>query len=136
MPGARRTRGPCAKGSKHTVVTTGTPESDPAFPAQRLYGLLRALPGGPGFLATIASVMRSDITCVMRRHHHQLDASVGASGPHGFAVREQRHSSRDVLRPSYPAPNVRDDRETPLSWDGMAGDKPMIWVKSEAGFFS
>jgi hypothetical protein len=28
--------------------------------------------------------MRSDITCVMRRHHHQLDASVGASGPHGL----------------------------------------------------
>jgi hypothetical protein len=27
MPGARRTRSPCAKGSKHTVVTTGTPEA-------------------------------------------------------------------------------------------------------------
>src|ERR1700682_262727 len=31
-------------GSKHTVVTTGTPEQ-PAFPAQWFYGLLRALPG-------------------------------------------------------------------------------------------
>jgi hypothetical protein len=27
MPGARRTRGPCAEGSKHTVVPTGTPEA-------------------------------------------------------------------------------------------------------------
>jgi len=33
MPGARCTHGPCAKGSKHTVVTTGSPEH-PAFPAQ------------------------------------------------------------------------------------------------------
>jgi hypothetical protein len=31
-------------GSKHTVVTTGTPEH-PAFPAQWFYGLCRALPG-------------------------------------------------------------------------------------------
>jgi hypothetical protein len=30
------------------------------------------------------------------KHHRQLDASVGASGPHGFAVRAQRHSSFDV----------------------------------------
>jgi hypothetical protein len=27
MPDARCTRGPCAKGRKHTVVTTGSPES-------------------------------------------------------------------------------------------------------------
>jgi hypothetical protein len=25
-------------------------------------------------------------------------------------------------RPSHPAPNVRDDREAPLLWDGMAMD--------------
>jgi hypothetical protein len=31
MPGARCTRGPCAKCSKHTVVTTVAPEY-PAFP--------------------------------------------------------------------------------------------------------
>jgi hypothetical protein len=31
MPGARCTRGPCAKGKKHTVVTTVAPEH-PAFP--------------------------------------------------------------------------------------------------------
>src|ERR1700744_6199800 len=32
-----------------------------------------------------------DITCVMRGHCHKLDASVGASGPHDFAVREPAH---------------------------------------------
>jgi hypothetical protein len=64
----------------------------------------------------------------------ELDASVGASGPHGFFVRvlhvssacsENRsrahHPPCDPIarnmppRPSHPAPNVRDDRETPLS---------------------
>ena len=33
MPGARCTHSPCAKCSKHTVVTTGSPEH-PAFPAR------------------------------------------------------------------------------------------------------
>jgi hypothetical protein len=43
-------------------------------------------------------------------HHHwrnlfrQFDASVGASGPHDFAVRAQRHSSFDMPRPPHPAP--------------------------------
>jgi hypothetical protein len=30
----------------------------------------------------------------MRLHHRPVDASVGASGPHDFAVRFKRHSSR------------------------------------------
>ena len=61
-----------------------------------------------------------------RKDFRQLDASVGASGPHDFAVRKQRHSSFDMPRPPHPAPNVRDDRETPLLWvrdgDRYAGD--------------
>ena len=44
----------------------------------------------------------------------QLDASLGASEPHDFAVREKRHSSKAPPRPPHPAPYVRDDRETPL----------------------
>src|SRR5579872_2020149 len=43
-------------------------------------------------------------------HLHQLDASVGASGPHDFAVRQQRIRLVRRKRPSHPAPNVRDDR--------------------------
>jgi hypothetical protein len=34
----------------------------------------------------------------------ELDASVGASGPHDFAVRLKRHSSRAHPRPPHPAP--------------------------------
>ena len=51
----------------------------------------------------------------------ELDASVEASGPHDFAVRDRivrrAHQARPKLpRPPHPTPNVRDDGETPLSW--------------------
>ena len=49
-----------------------------------------------------------------------LDASVGASGPHGFTVRSR--VIRLVTQPTSTASrtNVRDDHDTPLKWDGMA----------------
>ena len=37
-------------------------------------------------------------------HPTKLDASVGASGPHDFAVRLTRHSSKAPPRPPHPAP--------------------------------
>ena len=48
------------------------------------------------------------------KHHRQVDASVEASRPRGFVVRERRIRRLRHLRPSPPAYNVRDDRETPL----------------------
>jgi len=78
-----RTRSLACKRKKHaSKVTTGKPRQ-PALPAQWSYGLFRALPGEPGFVATI--------TCeiIARR----LDISVGISGPRGFAVRYPLHSS-------------------------------------------
>src|SRR4051794_25954675 len=39
-------------------------------------------------------------------------------------------------RPPHPVPNVRDDRETPLVWDGMARVVELIWVTGEAEYFS
>jgi hypothetical protein len=47
-----------------------------------VYGLYRALPGAPGFLATV--------TCAPKR---KLDTSVGVSGPHVFSVRRKVPSS-------------------------------------------
>jgi len=44
----------------------------------------------------------------------KLDASVGASGPHGFAVRLKRRSSYDTKASTASRTNVRDDREAPL----------------------
>src|SRR5215207_436034 len=49
----------------------------PTSPAQWLYGLLRALPGGAGLL--------SPSPCEKRPA--RLDASIAASGPHDLAVR-------------------------------------------------
>jgi hypothetical protein len=52
------------------------------------------------------------------KHHRQLDASVEASGPRDFAVRFTRFVVSRQKRPSHPAPNVRDDRDTPLVGTG------------------
>ena len=47
-----------------------------------------------------------------------------------------RSRSRPTLpRPSHPAPNVRDDRDTPLLWVGMAGVVGVIWGNREAEYF-
>jgi hypothetical protein len=44
----------------------------------------------------------------------RLDAGVEASEPRGFAVRKACFRQPPASRPSQPALNVRDDRETPL----------------------
>jgi hypothetical protein len=83
MPGARCARSLVCELKKHTsVVTTVTPESP---------GIPRAM------VLTVSFVLLGDRAClppssakVAFRH---LDASVGASGPHDFAVRGQAPSS-------------------------------------------
>src|SRR5437899_11648365 len=64
--------------------------SIPAFPAQWLYGLLRALPGERLF-------------CHRRRRDtsRPLDASTAASGPHDFAVRLSHTRQSKLSRPSH-----------------------------------
>jgi hypothetical protein len=66
----------------HAAVTTGTAEVNPAFPAQWFDGLLRDLPGEPPVTGLFCHRHRRDA-----KHHRQLSASVGAPGPHDFAVR-------------------------------------------------
>ena len=69
---------------------------------------------------TVSSALSlvTGLVCHHRRrdakHHRQLDASVGASGPHGFAVRKRALSSLAHLASIASRLNVRDDRETPL----------------------
>ena len=63
-----------------------------------------------------------------KRGSQELDVSAGTSGPHDFAVRVSAARPRKNVcaappsRPPHPAPNVRDDRETPLMWrrDGLS----------------
>jgi hypothetical protein len=49
-------------------------------------------------------------------YFRKLDASVGASGPHDFAVRCNITRQLMSPHPLHPASNVRDDREAPLLW--------------------
>ena len=79
-------------------------------------GFLRALPGDRAFVPPSSAKINS----------RELDASVGASGPHDFSVRfstvrYRRFHVHRIL------PRVRDDRDTPLEWDRTAENIPMIW---------
>jgi hypothetical protein len=117
----------CAKCSKaHELVTTVAPGS-PGIPAR------------DGFNGCFALSPVTGLVCHRHRrdakHHRQLDASVGASGPHDFTVRAQRHSSFDMPRPSHPSPTSVTIAKRPFVWAGMARDVQVIWVKSEPKYF-
>ena len=82
-PGARCTRGLVCKVHKRKRTRAYRfSGGNPAFPARWFYGLLRALPG-------------DRLSC----HRHprdtsrELSASIGAPGPHDFAVRDRPRSS-------------------------------------------
>jgi hypothetical protein len=77
----------------------------PAFPAQWFYGLY-----------VISPVTRLCCHRRLRIDRRKLSANLGAPGPHDFAVRNNVIRLLTPLRPSRPAPNVRDDREAPLMW--------------------
>jgi hypothetical protein len=66
-------------------------------PRNGFNGLLRALPGDRLFVTS---------TGAMRKHPRRFDASVEASGPHGFAVRSFAVRLSTLPRPPHPAPNV------------------------------
>jgi hypothetical protein len=68
-------------------------------------GLLRALPGEPGFVVTIPAQCEA---------LSRVDASVGASGPHGFAVRQIPRTPCEGISVHRSLPRVRGDREPPL----------------------
>src|SRR5579863_3322869 len=73
----------------------------------------------------------------MREHRHRLDASVGASEPHDFAVRGIVTCELPTPRPSHPAPNVRDDRpNAPLIGCKMRGLVKVICPTTQGDFFA
>jgi hypothetical protein len=100
------------KTKKHTSkVTTGRPKHS---------GIPCAM------VLTVSFVISSVIGLFCHRHWRgvkgpsglsspvrQLEASVEASGPHDFAVRKTHARQPRALRPSHPAPDVRDDASAP-----------------------
>jgi hypothetical protein len=93
---------------ERTRVSQVTPES-PGIPRAMVYGLFRALPGDRAFLPPSPAKVA----------FRELDASVGASGPHVFAVRFSAVRYRRIRVHRIP-PRVRDDREPPLQRGGTA----------------
>src|ERR1700681_757191 len=84
----------------------------------------------------------------------ELDASVGASGPHDFAVRcnisrphavdrsqafrqpaLRSHRAQNAAASTASHPNVRDDRDTPLCGTGWREFVEMICPTGEAKYF-
>src|SRR5712664_3031739 len=81
---------------ERTRVTTSTPES-PGVPARNGFnGFLRALPGDRALLPPSSADM-SCLSPVGPTRLRKLDASVEASGPHDFAVRELHLSSARLV---------------------------------------
>src|SRR5437667_12558130 len=88
--------------TKHTsIVTTVTPEIIRHSPRNGFNGFLRALPGDQTCLTVICASSR------------RLDASIGASEPHDFAVRVSTVRQRRRPRPPHPVPNVDDVAQRP-----------------------
>jgi hypothetical protein len=75
------------------LVTAGGTGITRHSPRNGFNGFLRALPGDRAFLPPSPAKIS----------FHQLDASVGASGPHVFAVRLKRLRLRRHPRPPHPA---------------------------------
>ncbi len=105
MPGVRCTRGLC---KKCMVVATGSPGS-------HRHSLRN------GFTVSFVLSPVTGLCCHRRRRDARKTPGIianltPASGrqDHTIAVRISRASSPRRLRPSLPAPNVRDDRDTPL----------------------
>ena len=125
-PGARCTRGLvcklCIRKRTRAYRFSG---NTPAFPAQWFYGLFRALPGDRALLSPSPREALAS---------HELDTSVGVSGPHDFAVRYRR-SSFAAIRVHRIPPHVRDDREPPLSSGETARAGSADLPDGESGIF-
>src|SRR5258707_15226599 len=118
---------------------------------QWFYDLFRALPGDRACLPP-SSADRFCLSPVGPTPLRELDASVGASGPHDFAVRNNISRPRAVdrsqteARPAIPSrakrcrvhripPRVRDDGQRPSGGVGWREFVEMICPTGEAKYF-
>jgi hypothetical protein len=65
----------------------------------------------------------------------ELDASVGASGPHDFAVRELSAFVNAPLTSTASRPAFVTIASRPSVWDEMAKDMQVIWLRRERKYF-
>src|SRR5450755_4171905 len=88
-------------------------------------GLLRALPGDRAFLPP----------SLREGNPAKLSASVGAPGPHDFAVRSSHARQSQLSHPPHPAPTFVTMANAPLIEDRTAGDVDEIWVRRKGKYF-
>jgi hypothetical protein len=127
------TEAACAK-VESTRVSHHEFTGSPGIPARDGFnGLFRALPGDRALLSPSPADNSADLT-----------PTIEASGPHDFtvrfsAVRQPAVSSLTGNRPAItcapdadastaPRPACRGDHDTPLWWDGMAGNIGAVLV--------
>jgi hypothetical protein len=84
MPGAWCARSLACKIKARKQVTTVTPETS---------GIPRAMVLTVSFALSLVTGLFVTIPGVKRELHRRVNASIGASGPHDFAVRQRRRSS-------------------------------------------
>jgi len=113
----------CAEVEKKRTRAYRSSGGNPAFPAR-------------WFTAYSALSSVTGLSCHRRQRNrfHQLDASVGASGPHGFAVRIRCSRRVHRQRPPHPAPTFVTMANAP-PWSRMARVINLIWGKREAEYF-
>jgi len=127
VPGG--TRSPCAKGSKHTVVTTGSPGPRPSL-RDGFNGFLRALPGDRALLPpSPAGLLPASLTPASGRQNHTTSPSAATSLVHTSLTCD------DAAASTASHPDVRDDRDTPLVGNEMTGDMWVICLKREEDYF-
>src|SRR5450631_1955124 len=139
MPGAVAPAASCALGSGRTHTSNNEYTGIARHPrTQWFYGLCRALPGDRAFLPPSPREYGFALPGRANKTSARLDASVGASGPHDFAVREsisRQRAQRSLTESEEPAlrshrahnaaastathPAFRDGHDTPLLWGGM-----------------
>src|SRR5438067_13367468 len=88
----------CVKKAHTSIQGSG---GSPTSPAQWLYGLLRALPGGAGLLSpsSLRSLLLKNLTPASRRQDH-------TTSPYALAFSSGVKKRLTPKRPSHPAPHV------------------------------
>ena len=108
QPRVRLVVGVCTR-----VFTAEAPDTS-GIPHAMVLTAYTCSPRGPGSFAPVIPEKLAS---------QELNASVGAPGPHAFAVRVIVARLATPRRPPHPASYVRDDRDTPLLWRRDSGKK-------------
>jgi hypothetical protein len=125
MPGALRARSLVCEKVKHTSKSTTVAPGSPGIPARRLVLTVSfVLAPETGLFVSVASVMRSIIARLISASGYQAHTT----SPSAFDAFVLRIKASTASR----SPTCRDDRETPLKWDGTRGNVPLICPTSQA----